>query len=227
MNFKTCRRQSRSWREKANIHWWTSFGCVSLSFLLLILLSSDICTTHTHTNQRNQRHHTFDLLLWNSCIWVRCFSWHYSERGNEDQEKKEWWILGEGQMEPLSLSLCPRLFSLGELDLKHIMGCSLEFLHSKHLHSKQLHLCWHNSKSIWYTIQLGRECRIFSRRKITLSNGSLFLIFLKWNQWIRLNLPPKCSRGSTILWLNNATGFHIEIVLMLPCRNRFKYNEQS
>lgn len=129
-------------------------------------------------------------------------------------------------------NLCPSACALGfspwvNLTLNILWDAVWSFYIVNISISKQLHLCWHNSKSIWYTIQLGRECRIFPRRKITFSNGSLFLIFLKRNQWIRLNLPPKCSRGSTVLWLHNATGFHVEIVLMLPCRNRFKSNEQS
>lgn len=201
-----------------------SFGCFYSFFFLPMLPSSYICTTHKHTTQDNQSHHTPWSTVLEFHVWVRSFSRHCSEVESKDGGKKKWWILGWGAKGVLGPSASAPGFSpLVDLIL-NILWTTVWSLYMANISiSKQLHLCWHISQSIWYTNQFGREGRIFSRKRITFSNSSLVLIFLKWNQWIKLNLSLKCCGCSTILWLHNATGSHIEIVLMLPCRNRFKY----
>lgn len=126
MNFKCIEGRTGWWRVKASKPWWTSQDCFSgFPFADASVLR------HLHnTLQQSGWSETpcSDLRHWNARGLLRCVSWHCSKGGNEDQaEKKPWWILGWGQA-----SLCPRAFLLGGLNLKHIMGYSLEFLHSKH-----------------------------------------------------------------------------------------------
>lgn len=67
--------------------------------------------------------------------WGQMFLLTLQWKRNEDREKKKGCILGWGGKWRLGPSLCgPRHFSLGGLNLKHIRGYGLGFLHSKHFH---------------------------------------------------------------------------------------------
>lgn len=119
-------------REKSKYVLMEELWLFLFGFSFLVLPSSYICTTHNHPNWGNQRHHTLPSTILEFHILVRCFSWRCSKRENKGQEK--WWILRWRTNRVLVPQLVPRLFSLGELNLKHIMGYSLEFIHSKHFH---------------------------------------------------------------------------------------------
>lgn len=129
MNFKCIEGRTGWWRVKASKPWWTSQDCFSGFPFADASVLRHLHNTHSNRVIR-------DPMFWSQaleCPWFAQMCLLALQQGRKWRPSGEEAMMdsgGEGKAE----LLCPRLFSLGGLNLKHIMGYSLEFLHSKHFH---------------------------------------------------------------------------------------------
>ena len=130
MNFKCIEGRAGWWRVKASKPWRTSQGCFSVFPFADASVLRYLHNTHTAIGVIR------DTMLWSQALECPCFGQMYLlalQQKRKWRPSREEAVMDSG-VRASRVGLCPRLFSLGGLNLKRIMGYSLEFLHSKHFH---------------------------------------------------------------------------------------------